>query len=97
MLMVSACAVADVVVQDTLREQTKQVVNGLVEQRFPGVNAAPVTDCIIDNASTQEILSIGSAAVGGVTPATTDLVVAIASRPNTVTCIARSQGGLFTL
>ena len=75
------------------RDAAKGVVNNVVQSRFPGVDAAPFTDCIIDSASSGEILEIGQAALIGTTPATTNLVVEIASRPDTVRCaVSKSLG-----
>lgn len=95
--ILSACSTAEQAVQDTVRQEAKQVINGQVAVRFPGVNAAPITDCIVDNATTAEILNIGQAAIVGVTDATTDLILAIAGRPDTLTCITQSQLGSFAL
>lgn len=89
--LMSACTIAEQVAQDTIRQEAKSVINGLVAERMPGLNAAPITDCIIDSASTAEILTIGQAAVTGVTPATTTLVFEIAQRPDTVACISTSS------
>ncbi|MEM9785974.1 MAG: succinate dehydrogenase [Pseudomonadota bacterium] len=80
---------------DTLaRDAAKGVVNGVVQARFPGVNAAPYTDCIIDNATGPEILQIAEAAIVGTTQATTDLVAQIAARPETVECALRNSLGV---
>jgi hypothetical protein len=80
---------------DTLaRDAAKGVVNGVVQTRFPGVNAAPLTDCIIDNASPSEIFQIGQAALLGTTQATTSLILEIASRPDTVRCGLNNSLGL---
>jgi hypothetical protein len=76
------------------RDAAKGVVNSVVQTRFPGVNAAPYTDCIIDNATGSEIVEIAEAAVLGTTQATTDLVVGIAGRPDTVRCALNSTLGL---
>ncbi len=76
------------------RDAAKGVVNGVVQTRFPGVNAAPFTDCIIDNASGSEIVTIAEAAVLGVTPTTTNLIVDIAGRPDTVRCAVNNSLGL---
>ena len=73
------------------RDAAKGVVNSVLQTRFPGVNAAPYTDCIIDNATTPEIVEIAEAAVLGMTQATNDLVVRIASRPETVRCALNSS------
>ena len=80
---------------DIARSQAKGVVNGVVKNRFPGVNAAPVTDCIIDNASLNEIFDIAKAAVTGVTAETTNVVVDIAKRPATVKCIVEKSVANF--
>lgn len=80
---------------DTLaRDAAKGVVNNVVQSRFPGVDARPYTDCIIDNASTAEIFQIAEAALVGTTQATTNLVVNIAQRPDTVRCALNSSLGL---
>ena len=79
------------------RDVAKGVVNSVVQSRLPGVNAAPVTDCIIDNASGAEILTIAEAAVVGTTQATNDLVVKIAQRPDTVRCALNNSLGLEAL
>ncbi len=70
------------------RDSAKTVVNGVVEARFPGVNAAPITDCIIDNATTAELLQIAQAAALGTSTETTSLIVDISQRPETFSCIA---------
>lgn len=76
------------------RVAAKGVVNSVVQTKFPGVDAAPVTDCIIDNASGPEIVTIAQAAVVGMTPATNDLVVRIAQRPDTLRCTASNVFGV---
>lgn len=76
------------------RDVAKGVVNSVVQTRFPGVNAAPYTDCIIDNATGPEIVQIAEAAALGTSQATTDLVVGIAGRPDTVRCALNSSLGL---
>ena len=76
------------------RDAAKGVVNNVVQTRFPGMNAAPYTDCIIDNATGSEIVTIAEAALVGTTPATTNLVVDIAGRPDTVRCALNNSLGL---
>jgi predicted ThiF/HesA family dinucleotide-utilizing enzyme len=82
--------------QDALaRDRAKMVVNDVVERQFPGVNAAPVTDCIIDAASAREILAIAGASVTGVTERTAEQVLEIARRPEAVQCIAERSIALL--
>ena len=85
-LVLGGCAVTDTVA----REQAKSVVNSVVENRFPGVSVAPVTDCVIDAASASEIVFVASAANTGMTPETVQTVLEIATRPEAVSCIAES-------
>lgn len=94
-LALAGCEVADEAADTAARGAAKGVVNGVVAQRFPGVNAAPVTDCVIDNASRGEIFSLASAAATGVTPDTAQTVISIAQRPETVSCISKNGLGLF--
>ncbi|MDO6588690.1 succinate dehydrogenase [Loktanella sp. D2R18] len=93
----SGCLDASDSVDQIARSSAKTVVNGVVESKFPGVDATPVTDCIIDNASSSEIVEIAQAAVVGTTSATTDLVVEIAGRPDTISCIADDTLGVGDL
>ncbi len=87
----SACGAAQDAADDLARDRAKVVVNGIVEDRFPGVNAAPVTDCIIDAASAGEIVQIASASVTGVTSDTVSQVIEIAQRPDAVSCISKNS------
>lgn len=91
----TACGAANKAADAIARDQAKSVVNGVVEARLPGVKVAPVTDCIIDAASAQEILSIARASVTGVSDSTANLVLEISRRPKSVKCIA--ENGLTLL
>lgn len=83
MLGLSACAVVETMAVDTGREAAKAVVAPIVADTVPGPAGAVLTDCIIDNASGDELLTIG--AQGG-TPANITLVSQILARPATVDC-----------
>lgn len=93
----SGCLDGATSVDDVARSGAKTVVNGIVASRYPGVDASVATDCIIDNASASEIVSIGQAALVGTTDATTSLVLEIAQRPDTVSCIAGDTLGIGDL
>jgi hypothetical protein len=89
-LALASCDAAQEAVTQSTRDTAKTVVNGVVEDKFPGVNAALITDCIIDNASVSEILVIAKASVVGVKQDTVDTVVDISKRPETAACIAKN-------
>lgn len=91
------CEFAQQAADDVARGQVKRYVTGVVSTRFPGVDAAPVTDCIIDAASAQEILQIASSSATGASADGTQIVLQIAQRPDTVRCIARNGLPLFRL
>ena len=75
------------------RESARVVVNDVVDSRFPGVPVTPVTDCIIDNATGSEIVSIAADAVRQQpSPETVRLIVDIARRPDTITCFIEEAG-----
>ncbi|WP_439153957.1 succinate dehydrogenase [Yoonia sp.] len=86
--LLSACAELGAEGDRVARQAAKGVVNTVISNRFPGMNAAPLTDCIIDNADITEVYQIAEAAVVGPGPTTTNLIVDIASRPETVRCAA---------
>lgn len=90
-LALGACEATNQVADTLARERAKAVVNSVVTQRFPGVNAAPVTDCIIDAASAGEIVRIAGASVTGVTPEVAQEVIGIARRPEATRCIAQNS------
>jgi len=78
-----ACDMMEVAAVDTGREAAKAVVGPIVADTVPGPAGVILTDCIIDNASGEELLRL--AAQGG-TPENIGLVSAILQRPATVTC-----------
>lgn len=75
--------------QDELtRDAAKRAVRPVLAERLPGVPVEPATDCIIDNATSGELLSLAADAVTGPTANTVEIVTDIASRPDTIRCLA---------
>ena len=93
--VLAGCEVAQQTADEIARDRAKSAVNGVVADRFPGVNAAPVTDCIIDNASAQEILILARASVTGIDEQAGQLVTDIAQRPDSIRCLAQNAFSLF--
>lgn len=71
----------------------KSIVNQAVSQYFPGGQATAVTDCVIENASAEELLAISVAAIDGLNSSSTSLDIDIASRPGTVSCVLDRGAG----
>lgn len=69
------------------RQIARNVVNTEMQKRLPGVNVAPYTDCVINNATTAELIDIAQMTRAGVA-GTADSVASIVSRPATTQCIA---------
>lgn len=86
MAMLVACSEQD---RDAVaRASAKSAVNTVVENRFPGVPLTPAVNCIIDGASANEIIRLAADGVTGPSNSTADLVIAIATRPDTLVCLA---------
>ena len=90
-LVLAGCTAANDTADTIARDRAKGVVNTVVAERFTGLNAAPITDCVIDAASASEIISIAGASVTGVTQSTAQQVLSIAQRPEAVQCIAQNS------
>ena len=84
------------------RESAKQAVRPVLARRFPGVPLEPATNCVIDNATASEIVSLAAAGMRGQPDQrTADTVIAIVQRPGTIECLATDGlpvllGGLQT-
>lgn len=64
------------------RTVAREVVNREMARRLPGVNVAPYTDCVLNNATAAEIMTMGTS------PNAANTVAGIVSRPATTQCIA---------
>lgn len=84
--MLTACVGFQDVADQLARQQARAFVNAEVQQRFPGVNATPITNCVIDNASAQEIITIAGGIALGNTDAASSTVNSILQRPATLQC-----------
>lgn len=95
-LSLSACA-NPAALSAGSRVMAKQVVNSVVATRLPGVDASAMTDCVIDNATDTEILSLAAGAVTGSTEAASQTVLDIAGRSATQSCMVKgAQATLLT-
>lgn len=89
-LGLSACETGGFV-DETSRQAAKRVVTPIVVDKFPGRNTAAYTDCVIDNATTEEIFDLARASVTGVDEGTVNTVVGIATRGGTLECILKAE------
>lgn len=70
------------------REAARSAITPVVTERFPGVPLEPALDCLIDNASAQQIRALAADAVLGPTESTVQIVSDIAAKPETLNCLA---------
>lgn len=91
LLVLTGCGVVSEATDDLARRQAREAVNQVVTNRFPGADLRPATNCIINGATAAEILTLAGASVTGVTQNTINLVIDIAARPETASCLARNS------
>lgn len=71
------------------RDAARQAVRPALAERFPSVALEPASDCVIDNAKAGELRRLAlAAAQPTLSPETSALVAEIATRPETVRCLA---------
>lgn len=73
---------------DVTRDAARRAIRPVLVEQFPGVPVEPSVDCIIENANSRELLSLAADALTGPTASTAEIVSRIASRPETLTCLA---------
>lgn len=78
---------APTVLDEATRQVARTVINAEMQSRLPGVNVAPYSDCVINNATSAELIDIAQASRAGVA-GTADSVAVIVARPATGQCIA---------
>ncbi|MEJ6393724.1 succinate dehydrogenase [Gymnodinialimonas sp. 2305UL16-5] len=70
------------------RDQARLVVNSEIARRAPGVDVQALTDCVIDNASASEIVTIAGGYAVGNTSAASNTITGILERRDTIRCTA---------
>ncbi|MCV6591952.1 MAG: hypothetical protein OIF48_03300 [Silicimonas sp.] len=88
-LLLAACTAEQQ--NDLARDAAKTAVRPVLADRLPGVPVDPAVDCVIDNATAGELLSLAGDAVTGPTANTVEITSDILARPETLTCLA-TQG-----
>ncbi|RJL05953.1 hypothetical protein D3P06_05235 [Paracoccus aestuarii] len=83
----ATAAPAPTVLDAASRQIARNTVNTEMQRRLPGVNVSPYTDCVVNNATTAELIDIAQASRAGIA-GSADSVAAIVSRPATTQCIA---------
>lgn len=87
----SGCLSTDALVEASAQSAAKSVIKSVIADKLPGVDVDDAVDCVVDNATTDQIVDIAKAAVTGVDDSTVSTVTSIASQPDTISCIAQSE------
>ncbi|QFS81477.1 hypothetical protein FIV09_01430 [Roseivivax sp. THAF197b] len=72
------------------RSAAKSAINRVVIERYPSLPLEPAINCIIDNATSQQIYALAADSVTGPTTSTGEIVAGIVQKPETVRCLAGS-------
>lgn len=94
-LALTGCAEITATADQTARDAAKRGVTPVVQAQFPGLPVEPIVDCVVQYAEWPEVLELARAATLGPTSETTRVVIDVASRPDTVRCIATAQAEAF--
>lgn len=96
-LALSACIAGETVMQETTRSLARSAVDAAATRYVPGVDVSPYTDCVINNASTDELLQLARAAGAGaaqdVATRAWPVVRTVASRPEATQCLVSALSG----
>jgi hypothetical protein len=96
-LALSGCVAGEAVMQETTRALARSAVDAAAARYVPGVNVAPYTDCVINNASTDELLQLAQAAGAGaaqdVAARAWPVVRGVARRPEATQCLVTALSG----
>ncbi|WP_323005560.1 hypothetical protein [Pseudorhodobacter sp.] len=84
--LLAACTTVNPVEQ-IARSTAKSVVLPVVQQRLPGPQAEAVAVCVIDNANTDEIMTLAKDVGNRAGSRTVQTIATILQRPNTVQCV----------
>jgi hypothetical protein len=99
-LLLTACADVMQATDRAARETSKTAVNEVIITRFPQVPKeliTPFTDCVVENATADEVNALARYAVIGSDEQTATIIRGVLSRPETQQCLsARAPGAAAT-
>ncbi len=75
-------------VPEEIQQAAEQVAFRAVELAYPNIDPAPVANCIRDNATNGELLTLADGMLHSTTPAEQAMVTSILQRPQTSRCVA---------
>ncbi|MBP6737811.1 MAG: hypothetical protein KA139_10275 [Rhodobacteraceae bacterium] len=95
LVLLPACVAGEAVIQETTRGLARNAVDAAAGRYLPGGPVKPFTDCIVNNATTDELLKLaGAAGAGDAQAAATrawPVVQGVAARPDTRMCLVQAM------
>ena len=70
------------------RNAARSTVNRVVLERYPNLPLEPAINCVIDNATAQQIYALGADSLGGPTESSAQIVAEVVQKPESVRCLA---------
>ncbi len=93
-LLLGACVAGDAVMQDATRGLARSAVDQAAARYVPGVDVSPYTDCVINNATTGELVQLAQAATAqDVAAQAWPVVRTVAQRPAATQCFVSALSG----
>ena len=94
LVLLSACVAGEAVMQETTRGLARNAVDAAAGRYLPGVPVKPYTDCIVNNATTDELLKLAGAAGAGDAQAVATrawpVVQGVTARSDTRMCLVQA-------
>jgi hypothetical protein len=90
-LLLAACADIQQTTDRVARDTSKTAVNEVILTRFPQVPkelVVPFTDCVVENATAEEVQALARFAVIGTDEQTATIIRGVLSRPETQRCLS---------
>jgi len=84
-LVLAGCGLGD---GPSITDRATETVRINLEQRLPGADVTPVTDCVIDNATSSELVTLAAQS-----PDSGATILGIIERPETLRCLAITAMG----
>ncbi|SFE30379.1 hypothetical protein [Roseivivax sediminis] len=88
LILATVAACAPQTRDQVARNAARSTVNRVVLDRYPNLPLEAAIDCVIDNASANQIYSLGADTLTGPTASSVQIVAEVVQRPETVRCLA---------
>ncbi len=71
---------------EAARERARPAVTEVIAREYPGASVTPLTGCVLDNATEEELVRLAQAALQGMSGRDTQMIRGMVRRPEIRTC-----------